>query len=225
MKKIVYFIFIFTSILLLIGFFYKIETNYYCCESATVRWKFALYCGECDSETSCHFIKLENTGLLEYFGFRSLDCKLNPKEKVESTSNRDKLFKLKEIISENFIRIIPPKNSEFEFPDSSAKIEPHKKGDFNADGKEDILVYLGGCGTGGCIYGLFLNQYDDFYKLAFMDYLKNAEFKVEKNGMWIIESSEELEPYNPSKIQISTFRFDKTRYKYEMDTLFVSYDK
>jgi hypothetical protein len=167
---------------------------------------------------------LENTGLLEYFGFRTIDCELNPKEKVESTSNKDSLFKLNEIIAENFIRIIPPKNSEFEFPDSSAKTEPYKHGDFNADGKVDILVYLGACGTGGCMYGLFLNQYDDFYKLAFMDYLKNAEFKVEKNGMWIIESSEELEPYNPSKIKISTFRFDKTTYKYKMDTTFVSYN-
>ncbi len=225
MKKILYFIFIFTSILLLIGFCLKIKTNYYCCESPTVRWKFAIYCGECDSETGCHYSKLENTGLLEYFGYRIVDCQQKPKEKIELTSNKDSLFKLNEIASENYVRIIPPKDSEFKFPDSTAKTEPYKNGDFNADGKEDLLVYLGACGTGGCMYGLFLNQYDDFYKLAFMDYLKNAEFKVEKNGMWMIESSEALEPYNPSKIQISTFRFDKTTYQYEMDTTFVSYDK
>lgn len=143
----------------------------------------------------------------------------------KSINNKGSLFLLNEKISENFIQIIPPKNSDFEFPDSSAKTEPYKKGDFNADGKEDILVYLGACGTGGCMYGLFLNQYDKFYKLVFIDYLKNAEFKVEKNGLWTIESSEELEPYNPSKIQITIFKFDKSEYQYKMDITFVYYDK
>ncbi len=147
-------------------------------------------------------------------------------EKSEkSINNEDSLFVLNEKISENFVRIIPPKNSGFEFPDSSAKTEPYKNGDFNADGKEDILVYLGACGTGGCVYGLFLNQYENFYKLVFMDYLKNAEFKIEKNGLWTIESSEELEPYNPSKIQVTIFKFDKSKYEYEIDTTFVHYDK
>jgi len=147
-------------------------------------------------------------------------------EKIDKSINdKDSLFILNERISENFVRIIPPKNSDFEFPDSSAKTEPYKNGDFNADGKEDILVYLGACGTGGCMYGLFLNQYDNFYKLVFMDYLKNAEFKVEKNGLWVIKSSEEFEPYNPSKIQITSFKFDKSKYQYELDTTFVHYEK
>lgn len=79
MKKIMYFILIFASIVFLIGFFCKIETNYSCCESPTVRWKFALYCGECDSETGCHYSKLENTGLLEYLGLRTVDCEPNSK--------------------------------------------------------------------------------------------------------------------------------------------------
>ncbi len=153
----------------------------------------------------------------------------NGKSEVEKTNNsvdaKDNLFILKENISENFIRIIPPKNSDFELPDSLAKTEPYKYGDFNADGKEDVLVYLGACGTGGCVYGLFLNQYDDFYKLAFMDYLKNAEFKIEKNGFWTIKSSEELEPYDPSKIRITTFKFDKVKYTYEIDTSYIHYDK
>lgn len=140
-------------------------------------------------------------------------------------NNKDSLFILNERISENFVQIIAPKNSDFELPDSSAKIEPYKNGDFNADGKEDILVYLGACGTGGCIYGLFLNQYDNFYKLVFMDYLKNAQFEVEKNGLWTIASSEGLEPYTPSKTQITIFKFDTSKYEYKLDTTFVHYDK
>ena len=144
---------------------------------------------------------------------KSIVDNLNSELLDKSINNQDSLFILKVKISENFVRIIPPKNSDFELPDSSAKTEPFKFGDFNADGKGDILVYLGACGTGGCMYGLFLNQYDNYYKLAYFDYLKIKEFKIEKNGLWTIESSEELEPYNPSKIQITTFKFDKSTYQ------------
>lgn len=148
----------------------------------------------------------------------------NAEQADNSINNRDGLYILKVNIKEDFVTIIPPKNSNFELPDSTAKIEPFKNGDFNADFKEDILVYLGACGTGGCMYGLFLKQYDNYYKLAYYDYLKNAEFKIEKDGLWTIESSEELEPYNPSKIQITTFKFDKNTYQYKLDTTYVHYD-
>ncbi|WP_316804106.1 hypothetical protein [Pedobacter nototheniae] len=137
---------------------------------------------------------------------------------------QDGLFKLDVNLNKNFVKIIAPKNSKFKFPDSSAKTKPYKLGDFNADKKEDILVYLGACGTGGCMYGLFLNQYDNYYKLAFMNYLKNAEFEIEKNGLWTIKSSEEIEPYNPSKLQIAIFKFDKTKYQYKLDTTYVHID-
>jgi hypothetical protein len=156
---------------------------------------------------------------------KSIDKKQKPEQLDKIINNQDSLFILQVKISENFVRIIPPKNSDFELPDSSAKTEPFKNGDFNADGKEDILVYMGACGTGGCMYGLFLNQYDNYYKLAYFDYLKNAEFKIEKNGLWTIESSEELEAYNPSKIQITTFKFDKNSNQYEQDTTYQHYDK
>ena len=138
--------------------------------------------------------------------------------------NENGLFKLEIKRMENFVRIIAPKNSGFELPDSSAKTEIYKFGDFNADKKEDVLVHLGACGTGGCMYGLFLKQFDNYYKLGFMDYLKNAEFKIGKNGLWTITSSEEIEAYNPSKLQITEFKFDKTKYKYEVDTTYVYID-
>jgi hypothetical protein len=77
---------------------------------------------------------------------------------------------------------------------------------------------MGACGSGGCMYGLFLNQYDNYYKLAYYDYLKNVAFIVEKNGLWTIQSSEELEPNNPSKMQISNFKFDSSTSQYEPDT-------
>ena len=65
------------TLLTIVSFSFKINTNYYCCESPTFRWKFAIYCGECDAETGCHFIKLENTGFMEYLGLREINCELN----------------------------------------------------------------------------------------------------------------------------------------------------
>jgi hypothetical protein len=128
------------------------------------------------------------------------------------------LFILEKNINSNYVKIIPLNKSNFELPDSSAKTEPFKTGDFNADGNLDVLVYFGACGTGGCMYGLFLNQKDNYYKLAFWDYLKNPEFKIEKNGFWTIESSEEVNPYDPSKLQISIFKFDREMNEYKLDT-------
>lgn len=61
----------------IVSYAWKIETDYYCCESPTVRWKFAIYCGEYDDETGSHFTKLEESGMLEYFGLKNIDCKTN----------------------------------------------------------------------------------------------------------------------------------------------------
>lgn len=155
---------------------------------------------------------------------KTVENSLNPRQ-YQQIGKLDSLFVLDLKLKENIVRIIKPKKSDFKFPDSLAKIKPIKFGDFNADNKEDILVNLGACGTGGCMCGLFLKQYDNYYKLAFMGYLKNPEFKVEKNGLWTIESSEEIEPYNPSKLQMSIFKLDKSKYQYKLDTTFVYYDK
>lgn len=75
------------------------------------------------------------------------------------------------------------------------------------------------------MYGLFLNQYDNKYTLAFFNYLKNIEFKIEKNGMWNIESSDVLEPYDPSKIQFTMYTYDKNANRYLLDTTYVYSEK
>lgn len=149
---------------------------------------------------------------------------INPIQ-YNATKNPEGLFKLDLKPDENFVRIIAPENADFFLPDSFSKIEPSKFEDFNADGKEDVLVNLGGCGTGGCLAGVFLNQYEHYYKLVFMDYLKSVEYKVEENGFWTIESSEEMEAYNPSKLQISVFKFDQNEYRYKLDTTYLYIDK
>lgn len=144
--------------------------------------------------------------------------------KQNQINKQDNLFKLDIKLNENFVFITKPNNSDFEFPDKSAKTEPFKLGDFNADDKEDVLVNMGACGIGGCIYGLFLSQYDNYYQLAYMDYLKNPEFIIEKNGLWAIKISEEIEPYNPSKLVVTILKFDKNKYQYESDTTYVYID-
>lgn len=55
-----------------------------------------------------------------------------------------------------------------------------------------------------------------------MDYLKNPEFITEKDSLCTIQSSEELEPYNPSKIQVTTFKFNNKTEQYELDKTYVS---
>lgn len=142
-----------------------------------------------------------------------------------ATNREDSLFKLEIQANENSVKIVAPAHSNFVLPDSSTKAIPYKLGDFNADKKEDMLLNLGACGTGGCIYGLFLNQYGNNYTLAFMDYLKNIEFRVENSGCWAIVSSEEVDPYNPYKSQVSIFTFDAYKYAYELDTTYLHVDQ
>lgn len=138
-----------------------------------------------------------------------------------STKVGDTLFKLDLNLKTNAVRIIAPEKSNFVLPDLSSKTKIYKLEDFNADKKEDVLVSLGACGTGGCMYGLFLNQYDNFYKMVFMDYLNGLELKKQKNGLWALTSFEEIEPYNPSKLQVSVFKFDENKYQYKLDSTYM----
>lgn len=147
------------------------------------------------------------------------------KKEEKSTLIQDSLFTIGLKVPENFIKILPPKNSTFELPDSSAQIQLVKNVDFNTDGKKDLMVNFGACGKGACMYGLFLNQYDNKYTLAFFNYLQNIDFKIEKNGMWNIESSDALEPYDPSKIQITVYKYVKNANRYLLDTTYVYSEK
>jgi len=134
---------------------------------------------------------------------------------------QDSLFILDIIKSDSYVRITPPTNVDFSLPDSSESIEPFKFADFNADDKQDVLVYLGACGTGGCMYVLFLNEYDNKYKMAFMDYLKNPQYEIDKDSLWIIKSIEEAEAYDPSKLYVTVFKLDTSKSTYLLDTTYI----
>lgn len=62
-------------LLSVIGIYYiRIGTGKFCGSSPIVHWKFAIYTGECDDETGCFFLKMEDTGILEYLGLKKVPC-------------------------------------------------------------------------------------------------------------------------------------------------------
>lgn len=146
-------------------------------------------------------------------------------QRSKSVQNQNNLFKVEINIKDNSVKIIPPKNTDFEFPDEASKTRLIKKMDFNADGKKDIMVNLGACGTGGCMVGLFLNQNKNEYHLAFFDYLKSPEFIKDKNGKIIIKSYEEVEAYNPSKLHVSTYKYDSKKMIYKLTSQKIEVDE
>ena len=81
--------FIYFMVIVIISIFIvsslKIGTGLYCGELPVVRWKFGIYRGECDDETGCHFYRMDNNGILEYFGFKKINCF---GEDIDSTSNK-----------------------------------------------------------------------------------------------------------------------------------------
>ena len=150
---------------------------------------------------------------------------LSSKQTLQPEISLDELYELNIDLKENFVGIKKLNGSDYPLPDNSVKTEPYKFGDFNADNKEDVLVYLGACGTGGCMYGLFVKEHKNYYRLAYMDYLKSPEFITESNGYLSINSYEEAEAYDPSKLHVSKFTFDVNSYQYELDTTYIFIDK
>lgn len=62
-------------LLSVIGIYHiRIGTGNFCGSSPIVHWKFAIYTGECDDETGCLFLKMEDTGILEYLGLKKIPC-------------------------------------------------------------------------------------------------------------------------------------------------------
>lgn len=134
------------------------------------------------------------------------------------------LFIVDYILKDGFVKIIPPENTDFSFPVYNPELIIAKVADFNADGKKDILVKLGGCGTGGCLYALFIKKNKNLHQLAFNDYLKNHEIELADNGCLIITSSEEIEPYNPSKLSVSIFKYNHATQYYDLVETFIFHD-
>lgn len=155
-------------------------------------------------------INLEDFEQEIYFDFddRSNGFYESETAKIRAKRKGEILYTVNVISTDQSVMISVPQNSDFEFPDN--KFEPMliKSADFNADGKIDLLVNLGACGTGGCMVAVFLKKYGDDYSLAFLDYLKNAEYEKDKNGNLLLNSSEEIKPYDPSFIIKCVYQLD-----------------
>ena len=57
-----------------------------CCEQPLVRWKYAIYYGECwegEGGGGCDFKKIEGTGWREYFGLKNIECPCDKNKTVE----------------------------------------------------------------------------------------------------------------------------------------------
>jgi beta-galactosidase/beta-glucuronidase len=145
-------------------------------------------------------------------------------EEEKEQENPDSIFQLDISGAENIVLITNPKSSNFSVPDEDEENYVEEFKDFNGDGLEDVMVYLGACGTGGCMHAIFIKQYENYYKLAFSDYLKGPSFETNKNGGLLISSYEEVDAYDPSKLYVNTFKFNPETYWYELDTNYIYYD-
>ncbi len=117
--------------------------------------------------------------------------------------------------------ITPPKGSDFELLDRAFPLQVMASKDFNADKKQDVMLNLGGCGSGGCVYAIFLKQHTNQYRLAYIEYLHMPEFEKTKNGQWIIKSFEGFRTDEPDEYAVEIYKFNKTKYIYELDTTYV----
>ncbi len=71
-KKLFYFLLGVSTIIFAVSHFLKIGTGLYYAQSPIVRWKFAIYTGECNDETGCNYLKMKGTGVFEYFGLKEI---------------------------------------------------------------------------------------------------------------------------------------------------------
>lgn len=104
-------------------------------------------------------------------------------------------------------------------------VEEFNIDDYNSDGKKDQILNMGECGTGGCMYAIFLNQKDNCYTLAYYGYINDVEFSLEKDGSYSITSYEEAEAYNPSKIYVTKYKLNPIILEYQKDTSYLHLDE
>lgn len=90
LKIFFYIIITILATIFVVSYFVKIDTGMACGESPVVRWKFAIYRGECDDETGCHFSKMEENGVAEYFGLKKISCHGNDIYAIENIDSNEK---------------------------------------------------------------------------------------------------------------------------------------
>lgn len=119
------------------------------------------------------------------------------------------------------VNIKEPKGRKVIFPEGGKQRSVVIRKDVTNDQKADLLIDLGACGTGGCLYGLFVKVAEHRFKLAFFDYLKNPAFVKNIEGDLVLQSSEETEAGNPYRVHYTEYRFEKKSATFKLDTTYI----
>jgi len=188
-------VFIFT-----ISYFVKIDTGMTCGESPVVRWKFAIYRGECDDETGCHFSKMKENGIVEYFGLKKISCYGNDiyNEKKSTSvqnniSDNDSLPTILKPMEDGFIREYSADRTEifdskFEDINGCKKVVEWKSYDKNLKLKSEWTKKYKIDNTQTCdfsAYTLLKKEYKNGKLIAIKEYFAGSDQSEEEPcGTW-----------------------------------------
>lgn len=107
------------------------------------------------------------------------------------------------------------------FPDGGKQLSVVIRKDINKDRKADLLVQIGGSETRGALYGLFLKVAEHQFKLAFYDYLKNPAFIKNKDGEFVLQSSEDLKAGDSYRVRFMEYRLENKSATFKLDTTYI----
>jgi hypothetical protein len=144
------------------------------------------------------------------------------KHQTKTTKNRELIYEIHaDDLWAKFVNIKEPKGRKVVFPEGGKQRSVVLRKDVTNDQKADLLIKLGACGTGGCMYGLFVKVAEHRFKLAFFDYLKNPALVKNKKGELVLQSSEETEPGNPYRVHFTEYCFEKNTATFKLDTTYI----
>ena len=144
------------------------------------------------------------------------------KYQTKTPKNRELIYEIHaDDLWAKFVNIKEPKGRKVIFPEGGKQRSVVFRKDVTNDQKADLLIELGACGTGGCLYGLFVKVAEHRFKLAFFDYLKNPAFVKNKKGELVLQSSEETEAGNPYRVHFTEYRFEKKTATFKLDTTYI----
>lgn len=144
------------------------------------------------------------------------------KHQTKTTKNRELIYEIHaDDLWANFVNIKEPKGRKVIFPDGGKQLSVVIRKDINKDRKADLLVQIGGSETRGALYGLFLKVAEHQFKLAFYDYLKNPAFIKNKDGEFVLQSSEDLEAGDSYRVRFMEYRLENKSATFKLDTTYI----
>jgi len=144
------------------------------------------------------------------------------KHQTKTTKNRELIYEIHaDDLWAKFVNIKEPKGRKVVFPDGGKQLSVVIRKDINKDRKADLLVQIGCSETRGALYGLFLKVAEHQFKLAFFDYLKNPAFIKNKDGEFVLQSSEDLEAGDSFRVRFMEYRLENKSATFKLDTTYI----